>query len=510
MRAGFLVIASAALAGSLAAVGPAATPAPAAASLTPLPAGTYCQGPQPGQPATGPTKVAIIMGENQSSSVLNTAPDATFEDQTLSTQCGSLTNMHGETHASEANYQALVSGQYATWALCDFPPDDNGAHACSYGPVTHYTGVPSVFSQLEATSGVSSWKTYAESMTNNCQRYDGPTTAPYAVRHNPAVYFAGISCATQDVPLTNLSADLQSLPRFSLIIPDDDDNSHNTTPGDFDNFVSTTLAELQATPDYQSGNLVVIVTFDEGSSLSDYRIGEDCTNPNQGSTQPSCQIDTWVIGRFVPAVAWSQFATHYTVLKSVERILGLPFLGHAADPGTVDFVGDSNPFNLAPQQPPPPPSYLANGGFENASPLGSGYSATSARTWVTSPVHSGSYALSVASTGTTANSAGFNTPGITGAAVTAGHVLNGSCWVQATGANLKARLRLSEGSLAGTGWTTLAETAPTTAVPVGGWTQISVSGTVLRAGDQIVMSGYSNNETTTSGSLVYDDCAVTG
>jgi hypothetical protein len=33
----------------------------------PLPSGTYCQGPQPTQPATGPTHVIDIVLENESS-----------------------------------------------------------------------------------------------------------------------------------------------------------------------------------------------------------------------------------------------------------------------------------------------------------------------------------------------------------------------------------------------------------------------------------------------------------
>lgn len=78
----------------------------------PLPAGTYCQGPQASQPSSGPTNVIDIMLENESSTSVESSPDATFEQGTLDAQCGtfSQTSMHSTTHPSEPNYISLESG----------------------------------------------------------------------------------------------------------------------------------------------------------------------------------------------------------------------------------------------------------------------------------------------------------------------------------------------------------------------------------------------------------------
>src|SRR5947209_6807161 len=88
----------------------------AARSAAALPDGVYCQGPAGDRPPSSPTKVLVVVGENTSSSVVTASRQAPFMNGVLTGQCGLLANMHGETHASEANYHALASGGYAPWA----------------------------------------------------------------------------------------------------------------------------------------------------------------------------------------------------------------------------------------------------------------------------------------------------------------------------------------------------------------------------------------------------------
>ena len=330
-----------------------------------LPAGVYCAGAPIQSPTTTviPSKVVVIVGENRSPIDIIGSPDAAFQ-QVLDTQCDSLTNMHGVTHASESNYLALVSGGYPRWGLCDYPPDNN-TPGCAYGPSSHLTG-PSLFSQLEQSNGATGWRTYAESMGHtdasgnyvpaNCQRFDGvPYTTPagktkmkYAVRHNPAVYFSTLtSCANYDVPLGDFTTeqgafyhDAQSgrLPKFSLVVPDDSQNGHDTSVRNFDDFLASTVGFLSQTKDYLSGALVVIVTYDEGSSGPGRPeiVGTDCANPLQGQSQPTCQILTWVVGRYVTSYKDPQFLTHYSILRTIEEWAGLPLLGQAAAVKSLD------------------------------------------------------------------------------------------------------------------------------------------------------------------------------
>src|SRR5690348_12549855 len=75
----------------------------------PLPAGTFCQGPQAFRPASAPSHVMHVVLENESAQDVNSSPDATFERGTLDTQCGTFgeTNMKSTTHGSEGNYIAM-------------------------------------------------------------------------------------------------------------------------------------------------------------------------------------------------------------------------------------------------------------------------------------------------------------------------------------------------------------------------------------------------------------------
>jgi phosphatidylinositol-3-phosphatase len=342
--------------------GPASPPAQQVS--TTAQAGTYCEGGSPGHAPPRPTKVVIIMGENRSAGEVADSPDAAFQ-HALSDQCGSLGNMHNETHGSESNYLALVSGNYPRWALCDYPPA-NSTPGCRFGPSGMIAG-PSLFGQLEQAYGAKGWRTYAESMgtTNasgtyvpaDCQRFDGvPYVDPegqnemrYVARHNPAVYFASLtSCGAYDVPLGDLATDQGAffvsaasgdLPTVSLVIPDDADNSHDTQLRNYDDFLSQTVGFLASTQDYRTGKLVVIITYDEGDVADSNTafVGQDCASPDVARDQPSCQIPSWVVGRYVPHMTDDQFETHYSILKSIELWAGLPLLGHAADAGTASL-----------------------------------------------------------------------------------------------------------------------------------------------------------------------------
>ena len=394
-----LALVSSVIAG--AALGVLAGAVPGTAADTPLPSGTYCQGPQTTQPTGGPTKVALIDLENESASAVTSSPDAPFQNGTLSGQCGGFapTVMHSITHGSEGNYVGQVSGlnaatdDVARFTLSDCPPDSTSS-ACAYGGGHFASSVPSLFSQVEATYGSGGWKTYADDMPSNCMTSDatpyatvGSTTyMKYAVRHNPAAYFNGIACGSQDIPSGDwangqgaLYNDLVggTLPRFSFIQPNNIENGHDPTSvsgvtvaggtsqiGNVDTYLSQMLALIQSGPDYQSGNLVVIITYDEGYTRGpapgDAMVGENCADPAISVDATSCQVATWIVGRYVPHYGYSSYMNDFGLLAATQRILGLsPLLAHAADSSTPDIVNGTtvvpDPFNLAPGTPPPPP-----------------------------------------------------------------------------------------------------------------------------------------------------------
>jgi hypothetical protein len=166
-----------------------------------------------------------VVLENESAQDVGASADAAFERGTLDAQCGTFgpTNMKSTTHGSEGNYIALGSGlnpavdsgadETARFALSDCPPDST-ASTCSHGGGHIAPTVPSLFSQVEKKYGTTGWKTHADDMNAKCSPYDADTYATvngksykkYAVRHNPAAFFRGIACASQDVPSGNWAA----------------------------------------------------------------------------------------------------------------------------------------------------------------------------------------------------------------------------------------------------------------------------------------------------------------
>ena len=363
----------------------------------PLPVGTYCQGAQASQPSSGPRQVINIVLENESSVAVDNSPDAVFEKGTLDAQCGTFseTAMHSVTHPSEPNYVALQSGlnpamnsgndAQSNFALSNCPPsvpNTPPTSNCTNGRGQIPSTTPSLYSLVEHTYGVSGWKEYSDDMLGNCAANDGnpyntvngTVYNAYVVRHNPAAFFAGPSCSTQSVPSGSwktqqgaLYTDLMSgnMPAYSFIEPNTVENGHDPISAaggtsqiaNIDHYLSSFMAVVQQSPQYQAGTLVVMIAFDEGTGAGpvtgEDATGENCADPNVSSQAVSCQIKTWIVGRYVPNYTYTGYMNLYGLLAANQRILGLPpLLGHAGDPSTPDIVNGTaanpDPFNLAP------------------------------------------------------------------------------------------------------------------------------------------------------------------
>jgi hypothetical protein len=256
-----------------------------------------------GSPAI--SKVMVIWEENESSSSIIGNSNVPYMNQ-IATNCGYANNYWALTHPSLPNYMAMTSGvSYANspWNG-DCVPSDSG---CT-------TSNASIFSQLG-----SSWKSYAETMPSNC----GPdNSGSYAPKHNPAVYYTNIAsaCAKQDVPLGttssgNLLNDIQGgLPLFTTITPNLNDDWHDGSAQQADNWLKGWLPIITTGSDYQSGKLAILVVFDEGGGSGD--------NPSQ-------TYATWLSPYTTPGTSSSTHFDNYSVLKTAEDLLGQPELGNA-------------------------------------------------------------------------------------------------------------------------------------------------------------------------------------
>ncbi len=241
--------------------------------------------------ASGSTRyhhVVWIVLENVGYSVIS-SPSAPYLNR-LASACGLATNDHAVAHPSLPNYIALTSG--STQGITD-----DGE------PSVHPLSSPSIFSELG-----NNWRALVESMPSRCDRV---TSANYAARHNPAVYYRSINstCRRSDVPLTN---PLNVGARFTFIAPNICNDMHSCPVATGDAWLHRVVPMILASPQYQSRSLVLFITFDENNS------------------EASNRVPTLVIAPSVPhGVRVGVAFTHYSLLRTSETLLHVALLGAA-------------------------------------------------------------------------------------------------------------------------------------------------------------------------------------
>jgi phospholipase C len=194
-------------------------------------------------------------------------------------------------HPSLPNYLALSSGQ--TWGV-----QDDNYHVLPRGGIGD---------QLTA-AGVS-WRAYMEGMTaGQCKN----SQYPYYYRHNPFAYYGG-DCPENVVPLTPLADDLNSgkAPMFSWISPDGCHDTHDCDLAAGDDWLRQTVGMITQSKAWSS-NGVLFITWDE----------------DDGAT--GNQVLTLVIAPHQSHKTSDQPYTHYSLLATMEDLLGVGRLGQAA------------------------------------------------------------------------------------------------------------------------------------------------------------------------------------
>ena len=248
-------------------------------------------------------KVLVIMEENHSQSeALSQMPVLT----SYANQYGTASDYSAISHPSLPNYVALWSG------------DTQGISSdCGVGPGCQ-PGAPSVWGQTIAAGGTA--KAYQESMTSNCQT---SSAGAYVARHGPWPYFADATeraeCNANDVPLGTTSAgsllnDINSgnLPVTGEVTPNLNNDAHDGTLAQADTWLGQWLPVIMAGPDYTSGNLTIVVTFDEDDS-------------SQGNVVQFVAIDP----RLNHVVVSGAF-NHYSLTRWLDDNAGVPYLRNAA------------------------------------------------------------------------------------------------------------------------------------------------------------------------------------
>lgn len=218
----------------------------------------------------------------------------------LAQRYGVANNYHAVAHPSVPNYLALTSG--TTWGFSD----------------DSYHVLPKNDLGTQLTTANVSWRAYMEGLTDGgC--LDSPV--PYDPGHNPFAYYGG-RCPSNVVPLTNLAGDLNgSTPRFVWITPDMCHDSHNCGVSVGDSWLEQEVGQITASTAWKSGG-VLFITWDEDDGSADNR------------------VLTLVLAPGVTHRSSNKRYTHYSLLATVEDLLGVGRLGQATGAAAMtDLIG---------------------------------------------------------------------------------------------------------------------------------------------------------------------------
>ncbi|MGH9587144.1 MAG: alkaline phosphatase family protein [Acidobacteriaceae bacterium] len=203
-------------------------------------------------PPAGSGHIVMVMEENQSYSTVVGSPNWPNLNNLI--KDGALaTNYYANDHPSLPNYFMLTTGQVLTH-------DDSS---------TKVWNVDNLARRMLAAH--ISFKIYAEGITNG---YLGGNSGLYVIRHNPFAMLSDIAdnqkIANQCIwPFAQFAKDAanNSLPEFSFIIPNIDDDAHTGTASQADSWLQSNVVQpLSNYPTFQpGGNGVLIVDFDEGA-----------------------------------------------------------------------------------------------------------------------------------------------------------------------------------------------------------------------------------------------------
>jgi phosphatidylinositol-3-phosphatase len=260
--------------------------------------------------ARKPSKLLVVVLENH-------APDDVAHDMpalsATGARYGEATSYYALTHPSLPNYLAIAGG--TTFGVRD-----------DKGPGKHPLPGRSVFGQ--AVPGRTTARTYAEGMTEPCQRSND---GRYAARHNPWVYFPAerAACERDDVPAGTpkagaLQADLAGgrMPTFSLLVPDICNDAHDCDLATADRWLASWLKTVEAAPEWRTGGLAVFVTFDEDDHSAGNHITGVLMHPALSGVRVTDRLD------------------HRDLSASAARLLGgAPLRQAAGRPGLLAAFG---------------------------------------------------------------------------------------------------------------------------------------------------------------------------
>jgi acid phosphatase len=161
---------------------------------------------------------------------------------------------------------------------------------------------------------------YSEDLPS--EGYTGCRTGGYARKHNPWVNFSDVP-ASANQPYSALPTDFSHLPTVSFVVPNLCNDMHDCGVAAGDAWAKKNLPAFVAWA--RGHNSLLVVTFDE----------------DNGSR--ANHIATILVGPMVTAGTYGQRIDHYSVLRTLEDMYGLPPVGQASGAAPLTGVWSGAP-----------------------------------------------------------------------------------------------------------------------------------------------------------------------
>jgi hypothetical protein len=239
-------------------------------------------------PLPRPAHTIVIIEENRTLAQIVDGGNAPYL-ATVARSGALFTNAFGVTHPSQPDYFALFAGLTNT----------NGDDCPALGVPRDAPNIASELLAAKLTFGA-----YSESLPK--AGFTGCWAGAYGQKHAPWTHFSNIPQQLHK-PLDDLTS-FDGLPTVTFIVPNVDDDMHDGTTKEGDEWAAAHLAPLlkwAATHD-----ALVIFTWDEGYDRRN-------------------SIPTMFVGPMVRPGSYTERIDHYRVLRTLEDLYGLAHTGKA-------------------------------------------------------------------------------------------------------------------------------------------------------------------------------------
>jgi hypothetical protein len=261
-------------------------------------------------PIPGVNHIIWVWFENRENTAITAATAPTFDS--FATSNVNMANFFGVEHPSQPNYLDAFSGSNQGVT------NDN-----------HFT-FPASTDNLAKQMAVAgrSWRVYAQDYPGGCSDLDtfaggvdGPGVAgTYVRKHNPAISFESVRLDPAQCANIQSLASFDPTVNFAFVVPNMINDTHDGTVAQGDAFLAGFLPLVNVSPDL--AHTLLIITFDEGTT----------------STGGGGHIYTAVSAPWRTAGTVNTTYNHFNVLRTIEAIYGLPFLGSAATVATMNEI----------------------------------------------------------------------------------------------------------------------------------------------------------------------------